>query len=459
MPSSPPELSPLTAVSAIDGRYAEKTAPLRELFSEYALMRRRVHVEVEWLKYLAACDAIPEATALSAQAQAAADRVADEFDPAQAAAVKRLEATLNHDVKAVEYYLREKFKENRELTGITHFLHFALTSEDVSNLAWGLMLKQARDGLVLPRLQAVHERFVRTAEAWADAPLLARTHGQPASPTTVGKEFMNFAHRLRGQTRSLAGVEIAGKFSGAVGNFNAHHAAYPDLDWPDLAEKFVSSLELAYAPCTAQIEPHDRLAELLDALARVNRILLDFCRDAWGYVALGHFAQKIDEDEVGSSTMPHKVNPIDFENAEGNFGLSTAVAQHLSSKLPVSRWQRDLSDSTVLRSLGAVFAHFLIALDSLERGLDKIEVAPNSTAGELDAHWEVLGEALQTVLRKHGVADAYERLKESTRGRRVEAKDWRRMVESSPLSDGEKQRLLKLTPATYTGLAQRLARR
>ncbi len=459
MPAPPLELSPLTAVSPVDGRYAAKTAPLRELFSEYGLIRRRVRVEIEWLKWLAACDAIPEATPLSARAQAALERIADTFSPAEAQTVKRLETETNHDVKAVEYYLRDCFKNNEELNGISHFLHFSATSEDITNLAWGLILEEARDTVAVARLQALSERLADVAEDWADAPLLARTHGQPASPTTTGKEFANFAERLRGQTRTLAAVVIPGKFSGAVGNFNAHHAAYPGLDWPQLAAGFVTSLGLEYAPCTTQIEPHDRLAELLDALARVSRILLDLCRDVWGYVALGHVVQQVNAAEVGSSTMPHKVNPIDFENAEGNFGLAGALARHLSSKLPVSRWQRDLSDSTALRSLGSVFAHFVIALDSLERGLAKIGIDRRAMAGELDAHWEVLGEALQTVLRKHGVTDAYEQLKRHTRGRRMNAADWRELVAAAPLPEAEKQRLLALTPATYVGLAARLARR
>ncbi len=455
---SAPELSPLTAVSPIDGRYAAKTALLRELFSEYGLIRRRVRVEIEWLKCLAACDAIPEAPPLSARGLAIAERVATAFGPTEAQAVKALEAKTNHDVKAVEYYLRDCFKKDKELINLSAFLHFAATSEDITNLAWGLILKEPREAVAVPRLQALGDRLAAMAETYADAPLLARTHGQPASPTTVGKEFANFVHRLRGQTQTLAEITIPGKFSGAVGNFNAHHAACPELDWPALAERFVTSLGLNYAPCTTQIEPHDRLAELLDALGRISRILSDLCRDVWGYIALGYFVQKINAAETGSSTMPHKVNPIDFENAEGNLGLADALAKHLSSKLPVSRWQRDLSDSTVLRSLGSVFAYFMIALDSLERGLDKIEIDRRVMDDELDAHWEVLGEALQTVLRKHGVSDAYERLKEHTRGKHMNATDWKELVAAMPLPDDEKQRLLKLTPATYTGLARDLAR-
>ncbi len=457
-PENIPKLSPLTAVAPIDGRYAAKTAPLRALFSEYGLIRRRVQVEIEWLKCLAACDRVPEAAALSPEALAVAERAADEFGPSEAQAVKTLEATTNHDVKAVEYYLRNYFKKNKELIEISCFLHFSSTSEDITNLAWGLILKDARDSVILPRLHTLTDHLADMAKACADTPLLARTHGQPASPTTVGKELANFVHRLREQARTFADVPISGKFGGAVGNFNAHQVAYPDLDWRRLAEDFVTSLGLQYAPCTTQIEPHDRLAELLDALGRVSHILLDLCRDIWGYIALGHFVQKIDEAEVGSSTMPHKVNPIDFENAEGNLGLAGALVKHLSAKLPVSRWQRDLSDSTALRSLGSVFAYFLIALDAIERGLGRIEVDREAMDDELDSHWEVLGEALQTVLRKYGVTDAYEQVKKSTRGRRMGAEDWRELVEAMPLPDDEKQRLLKLTPATCIGLASALAR-
>ena len=454
-----PTRSPLTAVSPIDGRYAEKTAVLQDLFSEYGLIRRRVQVEIEWLKRLADCPQVPEAAPLSQGALAELTRVAQGFSPAEAEAVKTHEKATQHDVKAVEYYLRECFKKNKELIELSSFLHFSLTSEDVNSLAWGLILQEARTTVLVPRLEALAGSLAGTATAHADVPLLARTHGQPASPTTIGKEFAIFACRLREQTTVLAAIPIPGKFSGAVGNFNAQRVAYPDLDWPQLAEQFVTSLGLTYAPCTAQIEPHDRLAELLDALGRLSRILLDLSRDLWGYVALGLFVQKMNESETGSSTMPHKVNPIDFENAEGNLGLTGALARHLSSKLQVSRWQRDLSDSTVLRSLGSVFGYFLVALDSLERGLARIEVDPDAAAMELDAHWEVLGEALQTVLRKRGVADAYERIKERARGRRMTPDDWRAMVESAPLPGAEKKKLLALTPASYTGLAAELARR
>ena len=459
MPHSPLALSPLTAISAIDGRYATKTTVLRGLFSEYGLIKHRVKLEIEWFKYLTNCEAIPEATQLSNQALAITDSIVDEFDVAEAQAVKAFEAVTNHDVKAVEYYLKEHFKKDKELNQISNFLHFAITSEDINSLAWALILKQACNEIILPALHSLSDNLNEMANTYAEVALLARTHGQAASPTTVGKEFANFVHRLRRQIQLVEAIQIPGKFSGAVGNFNAHYVAYPNLNWPDMAKQFVTSLGLEYLPCTSQIEPHDHLAELLDALGRISCILIDLCRDIWGYIALGHFDQKMKEGEIGSSTMPHKVNPIDFENAEGNLGLAHALAQHMSSKLPISRWQRDLSDSTVLRSLGAVFGHILISFDSLERGLSKIKVNQKMMSDELDKHWEVLGEALQTMLRKHGVTDGYEILKEFTRGKCLDAKSWRKIIELVDLPEEEKQQLLALTPADYTGIASILARR
>ena len=452
------ERSPLTAISAIDGRYSKKTGALRDLFSEYGLMKQRLRVEIEWLKRLGECEAIAEMPPLPPEAVETLDSLLRAFGPDDAREIKEIEASTNHDVKAVEYYLREKFKDNAYLDKIPNFLHFAATSEDINGLAWGSILKEARDTVFVPRLQSLLQRMAVMADTYADIALLARTHGQPASPTTFGKEFANFAYRLHGQLQIFSRIGISGKFSGAVGNFNAHRVAYAQIDWPEMTRSFVNSLGLEYLPCTAQADPHDRLAELLDCLGRIASILIDFSRDVWGYIALGHLTQKITATEVGSSTMPHKVNPIDFENAEGNLGLARALARHMSSKLPVSRWQRDLSDSTVLRALGTVFGHFLVAVESLVRGLDKIEVDREQAGKELDAHWEVLAEALQTVLRKHGCRDAYEQLKHQTRDRRLDAESWSRLVRSSPLPDAEKERLLELTPSTYTGIAADLAR-
>ena len=449
---------PLCAISAVDGRYSDKTAALRSLFSEYGLIKQRLRIEIEWLKRLGECEAIGEMPPLPVEVVETLDSLIEEFSVADAQQVKQIEAATNHDVKAVEYYLKDKFKRNIYLNKISSFLHFAATSEDINGLAWGSILKEARDTLLLPRLRSLVKRLATLADTYADVALLARTHGQPASPTTFGKEFANFAYRLHGQSQIFAGIRISGKFSGAVGNFNAHRIAYAQVDWPKMARDFVHSLGLEYLPCTAQTDPHDRLAELLDSLGRISSILIDFSRDVWGYIALGHITQKVGAAEIGSSTMPHKVNPIDFENAEGNLGLARALARHMSSKLPISRWQRDLSDSTVLRSLGTVFGYFLIAIESLSRGLDKIEVHRQRVGDELDTHWEVLAEALQTVLRKHGCQDAYERLKQYTREQRLDAESWSRIVRSSPLPEAEKRHLLKLTPAAYTGIAADLAR-
>ncbi len=457
-PSHPDEHSPLTAISAIDGRYAKKTDALRGLFSEYGLMKRRIRIEIEWLKCLSECEAIGEIPPLPDTALETLETLVRDFNTADAEEIKKIEAETNHDVKAVEYYLRNKLEKDIDLNKISSFLHFSATSEDINSLAWGLILKEARETVLLPQLRSLLKRMAVMADKYADAALLSRTHGQPASPTTFGKEFANFAYRLHGQLQIFAAIRISGKFSGAVGNFNAHCIAYTQVDWPELARSFVDSLGLEYLRCTAQADPHDRLAELLDSLGRISSILIDFSRDIWGYISLGYFTQKIGATEIGSSTMPHKVNPIDFENAEGNLGLAHALARHMSSKLPMSRWQRDLSDSTVLRSLGTVFGHFLVAIESLSRGLDKLEIHRQQASDELDAHWEVLAEALQTVLRRHGCPDAYERLKRYTRDRQLDAASWGQLVQSSPLPDTEKRRLLALTPSAYIGIATDLAR-
>jgi adenylosuccinate lyase len=453
------DLSPLTAVSPLDGRYADKTAALRSFASEWGLIRYRLRVEIAWLRALAAEPGLPEPRRFSPDAAAALERIATEFGEADARRVKEIERTTNHDVKAVEYFLRERIVAVPELASASEFVHFACTSEDINNLAYALMLRDVRDEVLLPELDGVILGLRALAERFAEQPMLARTHGQPASPTTLGKELAVFVGRLVRQRRQIAAVEILGKMNGAVGNYNAHLAAFPDVDWEGVARRFVESLGLAWNPCTTQIEPHDWIAELADALARANRVLIDFARDVWGYISLGYFRQRVVESEVGSSTMPHKVNPIDFENAEGNLGVANALLQHLAEKLPVSRWQRDLTDSTVLRNVGSAAGHCLIAYQSLRRGLGKLEVDRARLAEDLEASWEVLGEAVQTVLRRHGVPDAYERLKALTRGRRVDREGLLRFIAELPLPDAEKKRLAALTPGAYTGNASAQARR
>ncbi len=452
------ELSPLTALSPVDGRYARITAPLRPLFSEFGLIRHRVLVEIRWLQALAAHPAITEVPPLSHKALALLDAVATAFSEADARRVKAIERTTNHDVKAVEYFLKERVAEEPELAAVREFFHFACTSEDINNLAYALMVRAGRDELLLPAMDELIASLRDLAHALADRPMLARTHGQPASPTTMGKEIANVVHRLRRQRGQVAEVRILGKMNGAVGNYNAHRIAYPEVDWEALAQDFVVSLGLAWNPYTTQIEPHDYLAELFHALARFNTILIDWCRDVWGYISLGYFRQKTVAGEVGSSTMPHKVNPIDFENAEGNLGLANALFEHLAAKLPVSRWQRDLTDSTVLRNLGVGFAHSLIAYRSALRGLAKLEVDPGPLNADLEANWEVLAEAVQTVMRRHGIDRPYERLKEMTRGRRIDAETLARFIRALPIPETDKARLLELTPAAYIGDAARLAR-
>jgi adenylosuccinate lyase len=453
------ELTALTALSPLDGRYGSKTAPLRDFFSEFALIRYRVIVEIEWLKALAAEPAIAEVPAFSADAIALLDGIADTFSVADAERVKAIEATTNHDVKAVEYFLKERTKSSAEIAAVSEFIHFACTSEDINNLSHALMLKGARDGVLLPALEKLIARLTELAHELADLPMLSRTHGQPASPTTVGKELANVVYRLRRTWDAIGSVELLGKINGAVGNYNAHLSAYPDLDWEGFARNFVSELGLAFNPYTIQIEPHDAMAELYDAIARANTVLVDLNRDVWGYISVGYFKQRVKAGEVGSSTMPHKVNPIDFENSEGNLGLANAVLRHLAEKLPVSRWQRDLTDSTVLRNMGVGFGYSLLAYESCLRGLSKLEANPVALAADLEANWEVLAEPIQTVMRRYGVANPYEQLKELTRGKAGMTRETlHAFIDGLAIPDAEKARLKTLSPASYTGMAAELAR-
>jgi len=453
------ELTALTALSPLDGRYGSKTAALRDFFSEYALIKYRVIVEIEWLKALAAEPAIVEVPPFSKAAVELLDDIADHFSVADAERVKAIEATTNHDVKAVEYFLKEKTQTNAEIAAVSEFFHFACTSEDINNLSHALMLKGARDGVLLPALEKLIARLTELAHELADLPMLSRTHGQPASPTTVGKELANVVYRLRRAWDTLGSIELLGKINGAVGNYNAHLAAYPDIDWEEFARRFVSELGLVFNPYTIQIEPHDAMAELYDAIARTNTILIDLDRDIWGYISLGYFKQKVKAGEVGSSTMPHKVNPIDFENSEGNLGIANAVLRHLAEKLPVSRWQRDLTDSTVLRNMGVGFGYSLLAYESCLRGLAKLEANPAALAADLDANWEVLAEPIQTVMRRYGVANPYEQLKAHTRGKGGINRDTlHAFIDGLSIPETEKARLKAMTPASYTGMAAELAR-
>jgi adenylosuccinate lyase len=449
--------STLTALSPLDGRYAAKTEALRPIFSEFGLMHRRVLVELNWLLALANEPRIAEVPVLSDAARAALLAIGEEFSEGDAARIKTIERTTNHDVKAVEYFIKEKVSGNTELAASKEFIHFACTSEDINNLAYALMLRDARDRVLLPALDGVIAKLRELAHAQAKQPMLSRTHGQTASPTTLGKEIANVVARLERQRRQIAAVELSGKINGAVGNYNAHVVAYPEVEWPAFAQRFVEGLGLVFNPYTTQIEPHDCVAEIGDAVRRANTILIDFARDAWGYISLGYFRQVLKAGEVGSSTMPHKVNPIDFENAEGNFGLANALFEHFSAKLPISRWQRDLTDSTVLRALGTAFGHTQIALDALLRGLNKLNTNPERLAADLDASWEVLAEAVQTVMRRYGLPEPYEQLKALTRGQGITREALQTFVSGLELPDEAKQRLLALTPATYSGLAGSLA--
>jgi adenylosuccinate lyase len=452
-------LSPLTALSPLDGRYEGKVAPLRALFSEWALMRFRVKVEVEWLKALASEPAIAEVSPFSAATLAELDAVAARFSEADGQRVKAIEATTNHDVKAIEYFLKERLANNAEVAKAAEFIHFACTSEDINNLCHALMLKHARDEVMLPALNAVIARLTTLAHEHAALPMLAHTHGQPASPTTLGKEIANVVHRMQRAHAQIAGVALLGKINGAVGNYNAHVVAYPAVAWPDFARRFVENLGLAFNPYTIQIEPHDAIAELFDAYARANTVLIDLTRDIWGYISMGYFKQKLKAGEIGSSTMPHKVNPIDFENAEGNLGVANALLRHMAEKLPISRWQRDLTDSTVLRNMGVALGYTLLAYDSCLKGLGKLEANPARLTEDLDANWEVLAEPIQTVMRRYNVPGAYEQLKELTRGKDgINRETLARFIDGlQGVPDSEKQRLLALTPSSYVGLATELA--
>jgi len=453
-----PNASALTALSPLDGRYAAKVDALRPIFSEYGLIHARVRVEVEWLLALAAEPAITELAPFS-DAQAKRLRaLAAGFSVEDAARVKAIEATTNHDVKAVEYFIKERLGGDDELAPALEFVHFACTSEDINNLAYALMLRRAREEVLLPALARLVNHLHGLAHAHAAQPMLSRTHGQTASPTTLGKEIANVAVRFERQRQQLTHVELSGKINGAVGNYNAHVIAYPEVDWRAFARRFVESLGLAFNPLTTQIEPHDTIAEISDVVSRANTIGIDFCRDVWGYISLGYFGQKLKDGEVGSSTMPHKVNPIDFENAEGNFGLANALFGHFSMKLPISRWQRDLTDSTVLRALGTAFGHTLVALESLEKGLGKLTVNPQRLQDDLNASWEVLAEAVQTVMRRYGLPAPYEQLKALTRGQGMTSESMRVFINGLDLPTDAKQRLLALTPDTYVGLAADLAR-
>ncbi len=447
----------LLALSPTDGRYAGKVDALRGVFSEYGLIKARVHVEIEWLIALAADAGIPELPAFDGGQTAFLRAIAAEFSPADAAAVKAIERTTNHDVKAVEYFLKQRLESRADLAQAKEFVHFACTSEDINNLSYGLMLKQGRDAVLSPALTRLDEVLTALARANAGQPMLSRTHGQTASPTTLGKELANVVARLRRQLCQLDAITVPGKINGAVGNYNAHVVAYPNVDWPAFAERFVSALGLEFNPYTTQIEPHDGIAELCDAMRRINVIGIDLCRDVWGYISLGYFKQQLKAGEVGSSTMPHKVNPIDFENAEGNFGIANSLLGHFAEKLPISRWQRDLTDSTVLRALGTGFGHTLIALDSLLKGLGKLETNPQRLQEDLDAAWEVLAEPVQTVMRRYGLPNPYEQLKALTRGQGITRDSMQAFIRGLELPAEAKDALLALTPATYIGRAQALA--
>ncbi|MCH6584664.1 MAG: adenylosuccinate lyase [Proteobacteria bacterium] len=453
-------LSPLTALSPLDGRYYSKVAALRPYFSELALIRYRVQLEIEWFKALSHEPAIAEISPFSADIISQFDSLVADFSESDGKSVKAIEAHTNHDVKAIEYWLKERIVKNIEVSKITEFIHFSCTSEDINNLSYGLMLKHSRDHVMLPALKDIIGSLVRMAHQLADTPMLARTHGQPATPSTLGKELANVAHRLQRGYEHLATISILGKINGAVGNYNAHLAAYPNFNWEKFAQAFVEKLGLEFNPYTTQIEPHDSIATLCDAYAHINTVLLDLDRDVWGYISLGYFKLKIKESEVGSSTMPHKVNPIDFENSEGNLGVANALLRHLSEKLPVSRWQRDLTDSTVLRNMGVAIGHTLLSYDSCNKGLNKLEANLERLADDLKGAWEILAEPIQTIMRRYGVPNPYEQLKELTRGKDGITKETiHKFVDGLAIPDTEKKRLREMTPQNYIGKAAELARK
>ena len=453
------QLSSLSAISPVDGRYGSKTASLRPIFSEYGLIKNRVIVEIRWLQKLAENPAIEEVAPLSETANALLNDIATSFSEEDALRVKEIERTTNHDVKAVEYLLKEKISDNAELQAITEFIHFACTSEDINNLSHALILKAGRDDVLIPLIDKVIEAIKQLAGEYADMPMLARTHGQTASPTTMGKEMANVVARLRRQRTQITEIPLLGKINGAVGNYNAHLSAYPTVDWEENANSFVSSLGLEWNPYTTQIEPHDYIAELYDAVARLNTILIDFDRDVWGYISQGYFKQRTIAGEIGSSTMPHKVNPIDFENSEGNLGIANAIMGHLAIKLPISRWQRDLTDSTVLRNLGVGFAHSIIAYEATLKGISKLEINEAKLAQDLDNAWEVLAEPIQTVMRRYNIEKPYEKLKELTRGNTITKETLATFIDTLEIPEEEKVRLAALTPASYIGNAADQAKR
>ncbi len=453
-------LTKLTALSPLDGRYHSKVDALRDYFSEFGLIRYRVLIEIEWLKALAAQADIPEIGPFSRNTLAQLDALNENFSEADAQAIKNIERTTNHDVKAIEYWLREQLSSNPETATVLEFIHFACTSEDINNLSHALMLKNGRDAVMLPSLQLIVTRLTDLAHQLADLPMLCRTHGQTATPSTLGKEMANVVYRLQRAEQRLASVEVLGKINGAVGNYNAHLSAYPDVNWEAFAESFVTARGITFNPYTIQIEPHDYMAELFDAFARINTILIDLNRDIWGYISLGYFKQKVIKGEVGSSTMPHKVNPIDFENSEGNLGMANALLRHLSEKLPVSRWQRDLTDSTVLRNIGVALGYTLLAYESCLKGLNKLEVNAQRVTDDLNASWEVMAEPIQTVMRRYNIENAYDKLKELTRGQSgINQDSLRAFIETLPIPEAEKLRLLQLSPETYIGRAAELAKR
>lgn len=453
------DTSTLMAISPLDGRYAEKLTALRSIFSEFGLIKFRLIVEIKWVLFLAQTNHIKELPQLSVHAENTLLNLIESFSEQDALRIKHIEAGINHDVKAVEYFIKERIGEHTELRSVVEFIHFGCTSEDINNLAYALMLKAALQQALLPSLDDIQQILKDMAHTHANIAMLARTHGQPATPTTIGKEIANVIARLQHQYESLINVAIRGKLNGASGNFNALAIAYPELDWQQLSERFVRSLDLTWNPYTTQIEPHDYLAEFFHAVSRINTILIDFCRDTWGYISLGYFKQHSLKNEVGSSTMPHKINPIDFENAEGNLGIANALLQHMAEKLPISRFQRDLSDSTVLRNIGVAFGHAMLAYQSILRGIRKITPDPERLAQDLSVHWEVLGEAIQTIMRRYGCEMPYEQLKALTRGKTIAPNELQTFIETLPLPPHAKKALLELTPSLYTGYANDLAKR